>query len=204
MKKAIFICACALLLVACKAEQQVDRTEEVEKEEEIVTEEVEEEVDEVETEQEKEAPEKAERKESKEQQEKTDTNSNESKSTGEQKKKSEKNDEQQLIDMANKIFTAQKKKDFDYLESVRSSGTKIDRKNALFSFNNVTYPHEQPFLTEDDLGEIEHRFVHETDEGSIIVGFGIINYETESSFTVDFEFVKENGSWKMNDMDLNK
>lgn len=205
MKKAMFICACALLLIACKADQEAERTEEVETEDEVVTEEEEAiEAEEVEAEEENTASKETKQQQKEGPQEKTSTQSNESKSNGKEKKAKEKNDYQHLIDMANKIFTAQKKQDFDYLESIRSSGTKIDKKNAAFTFNNVTYPHEQPFLTEEELGEIEYRFTHETDDGSVIVGFGIINYETESSFTVDFEFVKENGSWKMNDMDLNK
>jgi len=111
---------------------------------------------------------------------------------------------QEVIDLAYDIFDAQKNEDYHFLEENMSKGTEVDRNNNVLSFENVTYPHEQAFLTEDDLGEIEFRFTHENDNGSVIVGFGLINYEEEMSYVVEFEFIKEDGNWKMNDMDLNK
>lgn len=116
----------------------------------------------------------------------------------------EQHEHQHLIDLANKIFDAQKVQDYSFLESIISKGTKIDQNSDTFYFENVTYPHEQPFLTKEDLGEIEFRYTHENNKDSIIVGFGIINYEDEFSYVVDFEFVNEDGTWKMNDMDINK
>lgn len=111
---------------------------------------------------------------------------------------------QEIIDLAYQIFDAQKDKDYNFLEANISKGTKMDKNNNTFSFENVTYPHEQPFLTKEDLGEVEFRFTHEKSKDAVIVGFGLMNYEEEMSFVVEFEFVNENGSWKMNDMDLNK
>jgi len=111
---------------------------------------------------------------------------------------------QEQVDLAYEIFDAQEKQDYDFLESVLSQGSTLDKKTNMFSFENVTYPHEQEFLTAEDIGELEFRYTHKEDEDSIIVGFGAINYETESSFVIDFEFVNENGTWKMNDMDINK
>lgn len=120
------------------------------------------------------------------------------------KKKEETDDPQHLVDLAYQIFDAQKDHDYDFLQSIISKGTKMDKKNNTFYFENVTYPHEQDFLTAEDIGEIEFRFTHENSKDSVTVGFGLINYEEEMSFVVEFEFVRENGSWKMNDMDLNK
>lgn len=111
---------------------------------------------------------------------------------------------EKIVDLAYEVFDAQFNKDYEFLESVISEGTKLDKKNNTFKFENVTYPHEQPLLTEKDVGELEFRFTHEESEDSIIIGFGAINYETESSFTIDVEFIKEDGNWKMNDMDINK
>ena len=111
---------------------------------------------------------------------------------------------QEIIDLSYDIMKAQDKQDYDFLQSILSSGTKLNKKNNKLKFENVTYPHEQKFLTEKDIGELEFRYTHETDNDSVIVGFGAINYETESSFTIDFEYIRENGNWKMNDMDLNK
>lgn len=114
------------------------------------------------------------------------------------------NEHQHLIDLAYQIFDAQREQNYTFLESIISKGTKLDKENDMFYFENVTYPHEQPFLTKEDQGKIEFRYTHENNKDSVIVGFGLINYEAELSYVVDFEFVNENGTWKMNDMDMNK
>lgn len=116
----------------------------------------------------------------------------------------EENEHQHLIDLAYQIFDAQREQNYTFLESIISKGTKLDKENNMFYFENVTYPHEQPFLTKEDQGKIEFRYTHENNKDSVIVGFGLINYEAELSYVVDFEFVNENGTWKMNDMDMNK
>lgn len=108
-----------------------------------------------------------------------------------------------IVHLAYDIFAAQDRKDYDFLESIAAEGTKIDRKNNKFSFENVTYPFEMEFFTKEDLGNLEFRYTHEED-GVVYVGFGAINYEEESSFVVDFEFVEEGGKWKMRSMDINK
>lgn len=116
----------------------------------------------------------------------------------------EENEHQHLIDLAYQVFDAQREQNYTFLESIISKGTKLDKENDMFCFENVTYPHEQPFLTKEDQGKIEFRYTHENNKDSVIVGFGLINYEAELSYVVDFEFVNENGTWKMNDMDMNK
>ncbi len=102
------------------------------------------------------------------------------------------------------IFAAQRDSDYDYLTSVLSEGSELDQKNHLFIFNDVTYPHEQEFLDDIAENDLEYRYIHEEDSGSIIVGFAAIDYENESSFVIDFEFVLEGDEWKMNDMEINK
>lgn len=119
-------------------------------------------------------------------------------------KGNEKSTEDQLVDVTYDIFAAQRKLDFDYLESVLSKGSKIDRDKKVFIFNNVKYPHEQEILDGIKEEHLEYRYTHEEDKDSIIVGFAAIDYENESSFTIDFQYIKENGNWKMNDMDINK
>lgn len=104
----------------------------------------------------------------------------------------EENEHQHLIDLAYQVFDAQREQNYTFLESIISKGTKLDKENDMFYFENVTYPHEQPFLTKEDQGKIEFRYTHENNKDSVIVGFGLINYEEELSYVVDFEFVNEN------------
>src|SRR5690625_5266726 len=47
-------------------------------------------------------------------------------------KGNEKSTEDQLVDLTYKIFSAQRNLDFDYLESVLSDGSKVDRKKKIF------------------------------------------------------------------------
>src|SRR5699024_10609571 len=108
-----------------------------------------------------------------------------------------------LTEKVYKILEAQREYDYDYLTSVLSDGSELDQENNTFTFNNVAYPHDQEFLevAEDDL---EFRYSHEEEDGIIIVGFAAIDYENESSFVIDFEFVLDGNEWMMNDMDVNK
>lgn len=111
---------------------------------------------------------------------------------------------QDVVDLAYDIFDAQHKKDYAFLESVASKGTKVDRKQNKFIFENVTYPFEMEFFTKEDLGNLEFRYTHEDDDGTVFVGFGAIHSGDQSSFVIDFEFIEENGTWKMKSMDINK
>lgn len=124
--------------------------------------------------------------------EKTSNNDDEEKST-----------EQILKEKVYKIFAAQREYDYYYLTSVLSDGSELDKDNNLFTFNNVTYPHDQEFLDEVAEDDLEFRYTHEEDDGVVIVGFAAIDYENESSFVIDFQFVLDGNEWKMNDMDIN-
>lgn len=112
-------------------------------------------------------------------------------------------DHLEIVHLAYDIFEAQDRKDYDFLESVAAEGTIVDRNNDKFKFENVTYPFEMDFFAKEDLGNLEFRYTHEED-GIVYVGFGAIDYENESSFVVDFEFVDEGGKWKLRSMDINK
>jgi len=112
------------------------------------------------------------------------------------------NPEQMLISMAEKVMEAQFNKDTDYLKSVISKGTKIE--GASFSFNDVTYPHKQEFFTKETASELSFRYPHKNSEESYIIGYAAIDKVNDYSFVIDFEFVLEDGEWKMNDMDVNK
>src|SRR5699024_9028397 len=232
MKRLLIVGAVMLLLAACntsedaasKEEKQIenkqDLTEEQEKgEKEEADSEANSEQEEVETEEyseaEKDNPtdsntsvnDQAEDDGKNEQKEKTPETVLEKKETNSKKDKEEKQEDgsnhQELIDLAYAILDAQDKKDYTYLQSVLSSGSSLNKKKNEFSFEEVTYPHTQEFLTEKDIGELEIRYTHEEND-LVIVGFGAINYETESSFVIDFQFVKEDSAWKMKDMDINK
>lgn len=112
------------------------------------------------------------------------------------------NPEQMLISMAEDIMKAQFDKDTDYLKSVISKGTKIEGNS--FSFNNVTYPHQQDFFTKETASELSFRYPHKNSEESYIIGYAAVDKVNDYSFVIDFEFILENGEWKMNDMDVNK
>lgn len=203
LKKTIILFALILLLAACNSPQESGSNENESNEQE----------NQVEEPMEKEEEEMANdtKEESSEVKEDAPEETNppaEEEEESNQSSKIEESDEadkhQELVDLAYDIFDAQDNEDYDFLQSVLSKGTKLDKDNNKFIFENVTYPHEQTFLTDDDLGELEIRYTHEEREDEVIVGFGAINYEEESSFTIDFVFVRENGDWKMNDMDINK
>lgn len=109
-----------------------------------------------------------------------------------------------LVDFTLAIFKAQTENDYVFLESVLSSGSKLDKQTNMFTFNNATYPHDQEFLTDKNAADLEHRYVHDDDKNSVIVGFAASDYESEYNYVIDFEFILEDGSYKMNDMDINK
>lgn len=109
-----------------------------------------------------------------------------------------------LIDLGFEIFDAQVDEDYDYLESAISKGSSIDKANNTFQFDNVTHPHEYKFITEEDRRFLSERYVNGDDEKGVIVGYEVTDYETESSYVIDTEFIKEDGKWKLNDIDVNK
>jgi len=199
LKRIIFVSLLILLLAACNSPQETspDDNEALNEEEQM----------EEPVEQEKEVDQEKAENTQEEPAEETSESSEEEKEDN-PSSKIEENEEadkhQELVDLAYDIFEAQNNQDYDFLQSVLSKGTKLDKKNNTFHFENVTYPHDQKFLTEEELGEVEFRYTHEESTDEVIVGFGAINYEEESSFTIDFVFIHEDDTWKMNDMDINK
>jgi len=111
--------------------------------------------------------------------------------------------EEHLKELGFSIFNAQHEENYEFLESILSEGSTLNKKKNSFTFDDVTYPHEQEFIQADP-NDLEFRYTNEGDDESWIVGFAVVDYETESSFTIDFQFVHEDGDWKMNDMDINK
>lgn len=109
-----------------------------------------------------------------------------------------------LVDLTFSILKAQNENDYAFLESILSNGSELNSKTNTFIFTNVTYPHEQEFRTEENAADLEHRYVHAEDKQSVIVGFAAADYENEYNYVIDFEFILEDGSYKMNDMDINK
>ena len=200
MKKYTILALFILLLAACNSPQSTSPAKEEVNEEEEQQQVEETPNEEVDTEDEKEAePEE-------ETNNPADSNdANTESPTLEEKEPEKKEDpEKELVDLTKKIFAAQNSQDYAFLESVLSKGSKLDKKNNTFTFNNVTYPHKQEFITEKNAGKLEFRYTHENSPDSFIVGYGAIDYENESSFVIDFEFIREDEKWKMNDMDINK
>src|SRR5690625_2632369 len=142
-----------LLLAACNSPQESSPTENEEATQEDQTEEngdKETEDEEVEEETEVEEAEPAEEPNNSEAAEQEENNT-----TIEKNDDGEEDKQQELVDLAYEIFDAQDEKNYDSLESVLSKGSKLDKKNDKFEFENVTYPHEQEFLTVEDIGELE-------------------------------------------------
>src|SRR5690625_2880643 len=137
-----------------------------------------------------------------------DTNLVENEDNGDKKssdnKGNEKSTEDQLVDLTYDIFAAQRNLDYDYLESVLSEGSTLDRDKDMFIFNNVKYPHEQELLSDVKEEHLEFRYINDENEEYTIIGFAAIDYENESSFTIDFQYIHENGKWKLNDMEIGR
>lgn len=109
--------------------------------------------------------------------------------------------EEQLRELSLKIFAAQRDEDYDYLESILTDAGSIDEDGNVFHFEGE-YEHDIDFVQEPE-DNLEYRYVHESDDHTVFVGYGITDYETESSYTIDFEFVQLDGEWKMQSMDKN-
>lgn len=191
----LFAAACSNLSDSQEEEQEVSKeetTEENETEEESETEKNETVIEHEETN-------GSEKTEEPKQEESTENNENDK----DQSEKSEKPTEEQLTELGFNIFEAQRNEDYNYLKEVLSKGSSLNKENKSFTFENVTYPHEQKFI-QANKDDIEFRYTHEENAETFIVGFAVIDYEAESSFTIDFQFMKQDGEWKMNDMDMNK
>lgn len=109
----------------------------------------------------------------------------------------------EIVHLAYDILEAQDQRDYQFLESIVSEGTRIDEKNNRFIFESVTYPYELDFFTKESLGDLEFRYSHE-EEGVVTIGLAAMNKKEESSFVIDFQFIQEENKWKMKSMDVNK
>lgn len=114
-------------------------------------------------------------------------------------------DEEDMIDLAFLAFDAQAEEDYEYLESILSEGSTLNKENNTIKFDNVTYPHEYEFLSKKDRDFLTERYVQmKEEEDRVLLGFEVTDYYDESSYVIDVVYVKENGEWKLNDMDINK
>lgn len=210
----LFIVFGMLFAVACSNESEPK--EDKEKQEQQVTEEEDETVgQEEEVEKEENVPEENVEPDT-EESEKTEKNeankeidSEEEKAEKEDKQEEEKPSKeseksgQELVDLGFDIFKAQQEEDYGFLASILAKGASLDKSAKTFSFEDVTYPHEQEFIQAKQ-SDVEYRYTHEEDDSHVIVGFAVVDDDMESSFTIDFQFVKEGKNWKMRDMDMNK
>lgn len=140
----------------------------------------------------------------------TDDEANENGEEGQENQSSEDNEwevdddasvEDQLKDLSFKIFEAQREENYDFLESFIAEGVSMDEDANMFHFEGE-YEHDMEFVQEP-ADNLEYRYVHESDGDTVYVGYGVIDNETESSYTIDFEFIQLEGEWKMKDMDKN-
>lgn len=140
-----------------------------------------------------------------ESEESSDTSSeDEEQSDDENTEKEGAEDEEDMIDLAFLAFDAQAEEDYDYLESILSEGSTLNKENNTIQFDNVTYPHEYEFLSKKDREFLTERYVQMKEEDRVLLGFEVTDYYDESSYVIDVVYLKENGEWKLNDMDINK
>ena len=109
-----------------------------------------------------------------------------------------------LIELGFDIFEAQVEEDYDFLESVLSEGSSVNKDDNTLQFDNVTYPHEYEFISKEDYQVLSERYINGDEKEGVTVGYDITDFETESSYVIDTEFIKEDGKWKINDIDVNK
>lgn len=212
MKRILLLALAMVLLAACSTNEPKE-PEEAKDENNVEQNESEENEAEVEPE-ESEEPEEIEEAEAEEPKENSvdedpvqeDEDNEESAEKDEEKtpKKAKYTEVDDLVDLTFSILKAQNENDYAFLESILSNGSELNKKKNTLSFTNVTYPHEQEFRTEENAADLEHRYVHAEDKESVIVGFAAADYENEYNYVIDFEFILEDGSYKMNDMDINK
>jgi len=112
--------------------------------------------------------------------------------------------EKDIVGFGFEVFDAQINEDYDYLESVLSKGSSIDREKHTIQFDQAASPHSFEFITKEDRANTGERYIQDEDDGSVIVGYEVIDYANESSYIIDVQFIKEDGEWKVNDMDVNK
>lgn len=135
----------------------------------------------------------------------TDSEKKEEQDDGSDEDETEKVDpEKDIVAFGFAVFDAQINEDYDYLESVLSKGSSIDRENHTIQFDQAASPHQFEFITEEDRANTGERYIQDEDDGSVIVGYEVIDYANESSYIIDVQFIKEDGEWKVNDMDVNK
>src|SRR5690625_1850637 len=109
-----------------------------------------------------------------------------------------------LIELGFDIFEAQVEEDYDFLESVLSEGSSVNKDDNTLQFDNVTYPHEYEFISKEDYQVLSERYVNGNEKEGVTIGYDVTDFETESSYVIDTEFIKEDGEWKINDIDVNK
>lgn len=206
MKKTwiMLLAAFALVLAACSDAETSEPEDVKEKDSHVEDKMMEEKADDV-SEADEDTETEVEKKESEESDEAEDgtTDATEEKKSDEAKE--EDNTEKKDIDIVEfgfEIFEAQANEDYDFIESVLSKGSSVDRENNIIRFENVTYPHDYEFISKRDFKNLSQRYIQEED--SLIVGFDVTDYENESSYIIDTEFIQEDGKWKLNDMDVNK
>src|SRR5699024_3379917 len=109
-----------------------------------------------------------------------------------------------LIELGFYILVAQVVEEYDYLESLLSEGSRVYIDNNTLQFDNITYLHEYECISEEDYQVLSERYVNGNEKEGVTIGYDVTDFETESSYVIDTEFIKEDGKWKINDIDVNK
>src|SRR5699024_7472844 len=94
-----------------------------------------------------------------------------------------------LIELGFDIFEEQTEEDYDFLESVLSEGSSVNKDNNTLQFDNVTYPHEYEFISKEDYQVLSERYVNGNEKEGVTIGYDVTDFETESSYVIDTEFI---------------
>ncbi len=103
------------------------------------------------------------------------------------------------LNLSFKLFDAMNTADYDYLQSVLSSTSKLDRDNNRFIFEGDGYYHEQQFIG-TSLATLEFRF-YDFSGDTFLLGFASVGEDGNASSYL--EFIMENGELLFHDLKTN-
>lgn len=221
MKRLIILMVLMAILVACGSTKDTEKEEtdepvvkETEEKDETKEEQKEEEKDEEKKEQEGQEESKEEPKEEAEDEpvhkennqtddDKQATEENTDPKTDKKPEKAPEVKNEKVEVAAENIIQAQNNRDYATLKGYLGQNITLNEKNNTLKITNVDYPHEAELLSDIKTENIEHRFTQKSGKDHI-VGFAVTDYETESSYTIDFTMRVGKDSWKMLNMQINK
>ena len=100
-------------------------------------------------------------------------------------------DFRETLNLTFKLINAMELKDYKYIESVSSPTVMLNKEKNTFT----TKDGESEFLKSANLGTLEYRFFHKSDDTSMIIGLAKI---TDHASEINFQYTKTDGKWLFN------